>query len=214
MSEIALDSFVIYKDSKNQNRFDFFPQPKLVTRENDRTRIVLGDIPFPEGVPHPENALTLLYGFRDSLDELKKQYAYASANDMDLVKVSMKLDVGDIIPGTTSEENVDQTRFLRLKALTHDLQQIIVDGVNELLAKSDDKNVKFFERMTEAGQRPDLICQAIRNERIFRHVNSVVYQIPDGTPRGRQVATIFSTNVSEIAFRGEGAFDIELPRIQ
>jgi hypothetical protein len=207
---ISLESFVSYKP--NRTGFEFFPLPRNQVINNGRTSIVLGDVPLPDGIPAPQNALTVLYGFKDALDEIKSQYAFADEQGMDLVKVNLKLDVGQIIPGSTKLSDLTSTRFLNLQRADEELQRIVLDGVNDLLVKTT-KKPKLFEKILDCGARPDLICEFIRQEPIFRQINSVVYQIPNGTPRGRQVATVFSTNFSEITFRGEGAFDIELPRI-
>lgn len=211
---IALDSFVTYKADRSKDGFEFFPAPRAVSRKNGRTSIVLGDVPLPEGVVAPKNALTMLYGFKDSLEEMKRQYQRAAENDMDLVKVSMRLHVGEIIPGSTTMLNIGQTRFLNLRRADEELLKQVTGSVNNLLEtmKKSARPVNFVDSFKSIAHRPDIICDAIRATDLFRHINAVVYEVPDGT-RGRQVASIFSSNVVDLSFRGEGAFDIELPQL-
>jgi hypothetical protein len=213
MSKLALESFVTYKTASDGEGFDFYPEPREVVRQGKNAVVTLGDVPLPPGIPAAKNALTVLYGFRDALDELKSQYARARRYGMQVAKVSFHLDVDEIVMGTTNPDSIGSTRFLNLRRLSRDLQQVIIDNVNELAAKERNANPVLFERMTEAGQRPDLICQAIRAEAVFKHINSVVYMVPDGTPRGRQVATIFTTNVTDFEVRGDVPFQIKLPKL-
>jgi hypothetical protein len=209
MSELGLDSFLTFKPEKSGKGFVFYPQPSEVQTKDGRTVVVLGNIPLPPGIPAPENALTVLYGFRDPLDEIKKQYATARKEKMSLVKVSFSLEVGPIVMGTTKVEHIQETYFLNLHRLSMDLQTIIIDGVNELSAKENKRPI-FFDRVSDIGARPDLICKVIRNEPLFKHVKAVVYKVPDGAG-SRQVATIFTSDVSALVFRGEMPFEIALP---
>jgi hypothetical protein len=211
MSEISLDTFVTYKPSQAEVGFDFYPAPRAATREGERTKIVLGDIPLPEGVPYPTDSMTFFYGYKDTLEEFSRQHQRAEENRMSLVKVTAKLDVGQLIAGSINPDNVLKTRFLRLRMASAGLQQEILDEINRLSAERSGKGAKVFEKMLDACSRPDLLCDAVRSLPNLRHINSIAYHVPDGTPGGRQIATVFSTDVSEITFRGEGAFDIDLP---
>lgn len=216
MSELALQSLIGYKPSSTDDGYVFHPKPRAVKKRGDKLVVTIGDMPLPHGIPHPPTGLTVLYGFRDALEELQRQYAVIQSQKMNIVKIDFKLEVGRIVTGTTGRDDIKDTKFLNLKRLSIDLQQMILDGVNELVAKENKKAV-FFEKITEAGVRPDLICAVIHAEKIFRHVNSVVYVVPeplpDGKKRLRQVATIFSSDVSEMAVRGDHPFEVELPKL-
>ena len=220
--DIGLASFFTYRPTATG--FEVFPEPKKVSKGKvDRQVVALGNVPLPAGVPAPARALTLLYGFRDALDEMKDQYAIAKTKGHSLVKIEFKLQVGTndadtkIIMGTASLEDLPKSRFLNVLRLNQDLQQMLLDGVNELLQVEANKSKRaalFYDRIVEAGARPDLICDVIRKQPIFKHLNSVVYSVPDGTPRGRKVCSIFETDsVIEVTVRGDAPFDIELPKL-
>lgn len=220
--DIGLASFFTYRPTANG--FEIYPMPKKISKgKGGRQSVVLGDIPLPAGVPAPAHALTLLYGFRDALDEMKDQYAIANTKGHSLVKIEFKLKVGTqdadtkIIMGTASLEDLPKSKFLNVLRLNQDLQQLLLDGVNEMLQVEASKTKKaalFYERMVEAGARPDLICDVIRKQPIFKHINSVVYSVPDGTPRGRKVCSIFEIDsVIDVSVRGDAPFDIELPKL-
>jgi hypothetical protein len=122
--------------------------------------------------------------------------------------------VGEIIAGSTKMENIGQTRFLNLRRADSNILGAVLKQVDKLLEtmKEKDRPVPFADTLDKISHRPDIICDAIRTMDMFRHINAVVYEIPDGNTT-RQVASIFSTNVVDLAFRGEGAFDIELPTL-
>lgn len=211
MSKLALESFVAWKAAPNGD-LKFFPEPSAVSQQGKTTTITLGNVPLPSKIPAPERGLTVLYGFRDALDEMKAQFEHARRNGMNILKVSFHLDVDDIVMGTTNPESIASTKFLNLRRLSKDLQQVILDGVNELSAR-DGKKAVLYDRILQAGERPDLICKVIRSEKVFSHITSVVYMVPDGTPRGRQVATIFTTDVTDFATRGDAPFQVKLPKL-
>jgi hypothetical protein len=213
MSELALETFVAYKAASTESGFEFFPSPRQVKKKAGKTVVTLADIPLPGNAPAPQGALTVLYGFRDAIEQMQQHHKTARDRGMSLVKVSFKLDVADITMSTTSLDSLAATRFLNLRRLSIDLQQRVLDAVNEMSA-NEGKRAVFFEKMADAGARPDLVCKAVRAEKLFQHIVAVAYTVPDGTPKGRQVATIFTSKVGSITLRGmpdPEPFSIELP---
>lgn len=224
--DIGVALFLTFRP-QGTNEFDFFPEPTKVTKGKDnRLTVTLGNIPLPPGVPAPSNALTALYGFRDHLDEMKLQYEMARKRKASLVKVDFKLQVGTddpdtkIVLGTASLEDLPRSRFLNVLRLNQYLQEMLLSGVNKLLAEEAERSKKaavYYERIVHAGARPDLLCEVVRRQPEFRHINSVVYSVPDGTPRGRKVCTIFDTeNVIDYHVRGaeDAPFDLVLPKLK
>lgn len=220
--DIGLATFITFKPTGSN--VEVFPEPMETAKgDHNRLEVTLGNIPLPAGVPAPKNAMTLLYGFRDALDEMKSQYALARQKGHELVKVEFKLQVGTsepdskIIMGTAGLEDLPKSKFLNVLRLNEFLTELLLGDINAMLAAEANKSKKaaiFYERLVEAGARPDLLCEAIRKQEIFSHVNSIVYSVPDGTPRGRKVCTIFDTeNVIDVTIRGEAPFDIKLPSL-
>lgn len=213
---LTLESFVLYKVNNLSRSWDFFPTPRGVSQTKGRTVVVLGDIPFPAKVPHPTRALTALYGFRDSLEEFQRHLRFARENGMGNIKVSFRVPVRTIVMGTTDLAKLATTDFLNLRRLQVSLTEIIVDGVNELLSQEKNSHgPSSFSKISDACQRPDLVCDVIRSEKIFQHIKAVSYMIPDETnvARGRQVVTLFSDRVETPTFRGDMPFDIVLPKL-
>ena len=217
-AKLTLESFILYKWVPAKQNYEFFPTPRQAHKTEERMVVSIGDVPFPVNVPHPKNALTALYGFRDALEELQRHLKVARERDMGNIKVSFKVMVRAINMGTTDLSNLQDTDFLNLRRLQKSLADIIIDGVNDLMAKESNKTGRVAERATtilEACRRPDLVCDVIRSEKIFSHIKVVAYMIPDenNSNRGRQVATVFTDRTEELSFRGDMPFDIELPRI-
>jgi hypothetical protein len=217
-AHLTLETFVLYKPNTDGRSYEFFPVPAAVRQSGGRTIVTVGNIPFPAGVPHPANAITALYGFRDALEEIQRQLKFARESNMRNIKVTFKLQVRDIVMGTTDLEKLGSTDFLNLRRLQSDLANIIVDGVNERLAQEAPAGVRIetYNRITDACHRPDLLCDVIRSEKIFSHIKAVAYMIPDseGSKRGRQVCTVFTDAFEDVGYRGDMPFDIELPRFK
>lgn len=215
---LTLESFILYRANNVTQSYVIFPRPREMKEVDGRTTLVLDDIPFPEGIPHPKNALTALYGFRDALEELQRQLRFARENQMDSIKVTFKVPVRTIVMGTTDAKKLPETDFLNLRRLQSSLADIIIDGVNNLLGKESQETglpCVSYSKITEACRRPDLVCDVIRSEKIFSHIKAVAYMIPDETnaSRGRQVATVFTDKVEALSFRGDMPFGIEFPKL-
>lgn len=215
-AQLTLESFLLYKHNTTKHTYEIFPEPRAIKNQDGRTSVVLGNIPFPEGVPYPKNALTALYGFRDALEEFQLYLRFAREKDMKNIKVTFKVQVNEIVMGTTDIEKLQTTGFLNLRRLQSDLAKIIVDGVNERMSSEvqNGKVLQPFNKTTEACQRPDLLCDVIRSEKVFSHIKAVSYMIPDSTNsrRGRQVCTIFTDQFEDVGFRGDMPFDVEMPK--
>jgi hypothetical protein len=214
-AQLTLETFVLYKSNEDGTSFDLFPPPAALRPGTQRPIVTVGNIPFPTGVPHPENAITALYGFRDALEEIQRQLKFAREKNMRNIKVTFKVQVREIVMGTTDLQKIASTDFLNLRRLQSDLANIIVDGINERMAQEAPagQSIEPYHKITDACPRPDLLCDVIRSEKIFSHIKAVAYMIPDeeGSKRGRQVCTVFDDRFEEVSFRGDMPFDIELP---
>lgn len=212
MSEIALSNFLTHR-RKSNGGFDFYPQPTSVEPIAGRLRVLLGNVPLGEGVPHPRNALTFLYGFRDALEEMKAQYALADQREMSLIKVEFSLPVGDVVTGSVTPELAVGAQFLNVRRFNDELKTLIIGAVNKK-AMLEPNFKEMFGTLEEAGTRPDLLCNVLREQSIFSALKAVVYPVPNGTRSGRQVATLFTTHgIVNLKFRGDLPFNLELPLI-
>jgi hypothetical protein len=178
----------------------------------------MGDVPLPFSVPVSSQALTLLYGFKDVLEQMKEHYAEASKRGMTLVKVNIQLEIGELIMGTTTYESLARTRFLNLRRSHKDLQLEVIDMVNELQYRdaADKKNATptVFRKVGEIGARPDLVVAAVRAIKAFKDINSVCYTVPDSTAKGLQVISLMTDKIGPMTLRGmptPAPLRIELP---
>lgn len=220
ISSIGLAGFISFKHTGRS--IDFYPDPMAMSQPaGGRPLITLGNVPLPPGVPAPLNAITLLYGFRDALDEMKLQYKVAAENGYDVVKVEFNLQINTdspdtgIVIGTVHEDVLHRSRFLNVLRLDIDMQRSLLDQVNNLMkkeSKATGKAAEYFEKINAAGERPDLLCEAIRQNPLYKHLNAVVYSVPNGTQMGRKVCTVFDTTMAvKLVTRGDAPFDVQLP---
>lgn len=213
MSRIELVTFLTYPGNENKVRAkEVFPAPRSVIKHGSGEAVVLGDVPFPAGVPQPKQGMTVLYGYQDTAVELADQHAKAREKGDAFVKVVCKLEIGETINGVIGPEQVKDIQFLNLKRrASRSLQEIIVNGVNMIAAKAN-KDPVLFDKCSQVGSRPDLLCQFLRTDPMFQHIKGVTYDIPDGN-RTRQVATIFSNDVTDVVEYGECPFSLAFPAI-
>jgi len=209
MTQIALETFITFRELE-AGSFIFSPAPRAVNNENGAINVVLSDIPFPSGVPSPRNSLTVVYGYKDAVEEMQKQYALAKSTGMNLVAVSVGFDIGHQQVGVTSLSELPNILFLNVKRCSSEVQGILLDGVNELAA-NEGGEVSLFDKASQLGNRPDLLCDFVRTDSRFSHIAAVCYQFPSESPRGRQVVTILANNVVSVSTRGVCPFEVQLP---
>lgn len=210
MGKVALETYVTWSNARGVDSIN--PEPRGVRISGRRPVVKLGDIALPAGLPHPNRGITMLYGFRDSLEVLHARRSEAAENGLNMRTITVEVDVGEIIQGMINEENIGKTSFVSLKRMNTDLQDVLLDRVNKLARKERPKHVDYTT-VLEAGARPDLICDAMKTAP-FSHIEVVAYRVPVvGSRKGRQVATLLKTkNVVQVDVRGdETPFDVELP---
>lgn len=211
MSEIALSTFLTHKLNVGGG-YEFFPMPSSVEQIAGRLRVLIGSVPVPQYLPPVRNALTFLYGFRDAIEEMQRQYALADAGGMSLIKIEFSLPVGDIGIGSISDENAEGAQFVNIRRFNDVLKFRLLSGINERLDTEPGPWRAFS--LEDAGWRPDLLCDVLRSWPMFSNLKAVVYSVPDGSRRGRQVATLFTTHgISNLKFRGDLPFNLEVPLI-
>lgn len=216
MSELSLETFVAWRSKATGDGFVIWPTPRKTTvKESGRLLVTLGNLPMPAQVPSPTNGLTMLYGFRDAIEQLQDFQRGAIEKGMQFRRIAVKLQVKEIIMGTLSADDLKRTLFANLRRVSEDLQLEITREVNKL-ARRESKAHCEFGNIGEAGARPDLLCRAVKKGPLAK-LQAVVFVLPAnliGTRRGRQVAAIFTNRVKSLEVLGDPLpFDVELPAL-
>lgn len=214
MGKISVDFYVAYKRNPGGS-YAIHPTPRAVGLKGDRSVVMLGDVALPEGIPLPKNAITALYGNADSREELSDQMVRAEEQGMSFSKITATMEVGELLPTTIDLPALEIVEFANVKRVHRTVRQVLLDGVNELLVKEAGKRKAptVFTTAEDLGRRPDLLCQVVRTEPMFKNLKAIAYMVPNGTPRGRQVCTLFVDSFADKSVFGETPFDVDLPKL-
>lgn len=192
MPKIGLSSFVQFGVSA---RGVITPELGIKSIEDtdnpEGALVVLDNIPLPSDIIPPQNGITLLYGFRDALEEMSKYRQEADRTGSLFYTVSFEVEVGCILPGAITRENIRETRFVNLRRISSDLESDILHFVNGLLEK-EGSELKI-ESIDDIGARSDLLGELV-NQPGFDHLTAIVWAIHGKGKKHRQVATLFKTS--------------------
>lgn len=170
-------------------------------------QVTLGNVNLPSGMVPPSPGLTLLYGFRDTLGEIKRQYSLAEAEGKRLFSFRLDVDVGDIPSSRITLADLEHIRFLHLGRLTAEVENLILKkwmryipedwrerAAEQAAARSSDEELEralpYRYNQFLIG-RPDLMSR-LHEEPEFRHLDAIVYRLA-GDEMSRFVCTLFRT---------------------
>jgi hypothetical protein len=202
--------------------------------EQAPTKLRLKDVPLPSGMKGPKAALTTLYGFKDTLEEMSR-IKNTSLKPVTTVEIECEfdrlpegrvwLDGANAPPPrdpakqrSTRITELRGTRFLYMDRLAKDLVDVARVEMDRIYRKAKVQDDNPFTTAGFITTRPDLLGQLMRTD-MFRHVQVIVYRIEDPSlatreNRGsRQVATLFSAAcVASITVRGFPNTKVILPK--
>ncbi|PKU21956.1 hypothetical protein CWS72_23930 [Telmatospirillum siberiense] len=156
-------------------------------------------------MPSAANGLTMLFGFRDAVSELQRQWKTAREKDIRLVSVNIQVDVGEMHRLRLGPADTPRFKFLYLDRLG---QQTFAEMNRSLQRISTEADGEWDSPFVPAGfvtKRPDMVGRMIDDLRttIFSSLELVVYRIDDPATGPRQVATLFSTkSVTAVEVQG------------
>lgn len=215
MSELSLETFVAWKQRASDGGIVIWPAPrKMSPQRSGRLLVTLGNLPMPGKLPSPTNAVTMLYGFRDAIEQLQAHQRTAIEQGMQFRRIAVKLEVKEILMGTLAAKDLKRTRFANLRRVSEQLQMDVIHEVNKL-ARRENKRHREFDTMDEAGARPDLLCRAVRKGPLANFLAIVFIMPTANSRRGQQMAAVFTDKVKSIEVLGDPLpFDIALPTLK
>lgn len=159
-------------------------------------QIKLFNIPIAVPKRHPERGITLLYGFREALDELSRRQNAAASKGLDTYFLEAIVDVGLNIPGLVSPEKLPKTKMINLNRITVALEDIIIDYWRKYLADEGLSPQEIDQLDWGTGQKyisayPHLLDRLIQ-EPEFKHLNVIVYPVRTQDGHIVKAATIFN----------------------
>ncbi len=213
MSKIKLATYAAYRKATStakQKKAGDTPEPEILfgaagfTRDKVSGNWVFTCAPLPLGPGQrpPEQGLTMLYGFRDTIDELKRRRDQARTAGAEFRSMEVEIEVGEIEVGLVDRKRVKDLKFVNLRRMTAALQSEILkkfsDYVTEekkaagrasRLVKDMDEDMS---RVQQIAQRPDLFGRLLTEDRDLKGLEVLVIPIEDPEVRGgmRQIAYV------------------------
>lgn len=224
--------------------FNPLPRLESNVAGSNMTTVVPNDIPFPIGIPAPEGLTLLYgYSDHLEEMERQYAEARSLGMELTKIEIQLDIFNEDTQADRFGEERMERykgsyeevnrsriglgvshlcdihlNRCLNVTRLDKDLRDSFILQPMHLLEMKEvqgtDRVAKGFEDIYDAGRRPDLMIQVIKQNPEFKHINSVIYTIPNGRRRGRKVCTLLSTQeIAEFRLRGEPDFLIKMPNL-
>lgn len=143
----------------------------------DKIRVGIDSVRLPTRKKQPANGLMMLYGFRDSLQEMTRQRFLLTRHDpaIDFHPVSIDFDVGEIYPGIVPMQLVAEQRFLNIKRASAEVQKEIRARF-ETFIEEEGGSVEDIKRIQQIAGRPDLFGRLIEAEP-FNNVEILVFPV-------------------------------------
>ena len=177
MSLIRLDTYIVVKEDNSiihGRPLADSPQSELPA---DKIRVGIDSVKLPARKKAPANGLMMLYGFRDSLQEMTRQRLLLTKNNpaVHFHPVSIDFDVGDIYPGIVPMQLVAKQRFLNIKRSSAEVQKEIRSRF-ETFIEEEGGSVQDIKRIQQIAGRPDLFGRLIESEP-FSNVEILVFPV-------------------------------------
>ena len=167
----------------------------LCSYDHPPETVTLADVGLPPGMPAPAKGLTLLFGFKDAIDEMSRRWKEARERDLHLVTVIVKVEVGELHRLRLNPADTPSYKSLYLDRLG---QQTYAEMARELDKLRPDEAGDWENPFVPAGyatSRPDLMGRMIDGlkDSLFPALEVVIYRVDDPETGPRRVATLLSS---------------------
>lgn len=230
-SSIRVIAFSIFKKRKTPDA-DGSPvdilygaaSAKLVTEKTvELVELVADSVPFhaesfKKKAPNPGFGILMLYGIRDSLEEMHYWRNKARELRAEFVSAEFEFEVGDIESGLTDRALLKTTKgrnkFLNVRRMRSALQTEILDSFTAY-ANADGTGIDDgLDRVSQIATRPDLFDRLLVDDRQLSTLRMLVIPVsdnPDLPGRMRQLAYVKPGVKPVSALQGSGEARIVLP---
>lgn len=170
--------------------------------DNGAVQLLADSVPFHsdafrERAPKPGFGMLMLYGIRDTLEEMHFWRTKAREMQAEFAYAEIEFSVGKIEVGLTDRPKLKAAAgigsFLNLRRMTSSLQSQVLHKFSEY-AVSEGVNInESMSRVSQIATRPDLFDQLLEDDRDLSKLGVLVVPIADdpATPgRMRQVAYV------------------------
>ena len=195
MSTVKLTLFASYTKNKSGPEGKvgiLFGASESHLMENGHFGLLFSGVPIAKELPppaSPSEGLLMLYGLRDSTEELQRRRTQARNEGANFQFAELEVEVGEIAVGIIDAELIKKCRFANVKRMSAALQQEIVDTFAEYIEQEGGKPEVEMNRIKSMALRPDLFGRLISEHKLFKKIEVLIIPIEE---RGviRQVAYV------------------------
>lgn len=197
-SSIKLTAFSVIK--KPVSKKVSAPEPlmgagQVIERAPGQFDIEIGSVPLMtwQKAPDPSDCLIMLYGYRDTIDEIQLRRAECRAIEGEFRFAEIEYDVGYIEPQLVDRAKLKELRFANVMRMTVELQEDILALFASEVAKEGLTESTPMKRIKQIGQRPDLFYKLIASDKDFANIEILVVPVLGSAKASdvvRQVAVV------------------------
>lgn len=208
-SNVELMTFAIYKFEGKGDKATvkpLFGAENARFTEDGKVELLAGHVPFnspafKKHAPQPGHGLLMLYGIRDSLEEMQKWRAKARELNAHFAYATVKFEVGYIEVGLTNREKLRHydtldeevrrwpSRFLNVRRMTADLQLEVLKHF-QLFADREKKKVPM-DKVADLATRPDYFDHLFQEDKDFhKHLDILVIPVADNPDAPSRIRTL------------------------
>lgn len=193
MSTVKLTTFSIFKRHGIPGAEGSYIEPLFgstaarFTKDN-KIELLMDSVPFhsesfKSKAPKVGFGCLMLYGIRDSLEEIKFWSAKARQMDAEFASAEFEFAVGNIEVGLTDRKKLKESRgdklFLNLRRMTSSLQlEILLKFTDYALAEGGGINEKM-NRVSQIATRPDFFDKLLKDDKDLAKLDILVVPVAD-----------------------------------
>lgn len=170
--------------------------------ENNRVELLADSVPFHADsfrnkAPKPGFGLLMLYGIRDTLEEMHFWRTKAREMGAEFTSAEIEFAVGDIEVGLTDRAKLKAAsgkgKFLNLRRMTSALQSQVLHRFSEYAASEGANINEEMTRVSQIATRPDLFDKLLEDDSDLAKLDILVVPVADDPAapgRMRQMAYV------------------------
>lgn len=177
--------------------------------------IPLPSVAVPKGLKFSSDpsVLTMLYGTRDTIEELSRVHQVADLEGERVHRCNVKVDIGYWQAGPIGMIELAKTQFLNLQRVKLDVAEAMLDAVKTNLKRGE---ARYRELMKKDGidviRANPFLLDRMRADDRFSHVSVIAYDAR-GDDRAVRLAHLYSNaEITELDVRSTRPIEFVLPK--
>lgn len=199
MSTIKLTAIASYSIDEASNKVEVDYGATNAKLVDGRVVFEVSNAPLEGGLIHPAGGILLLYGLRDSIEEVQKRRIDSRAKNRKFHFAEIEVDVGELPTQIIKPSDVRDYKFLNVRRLNAELQNQILNQFGAYMTSdglAESEVIERMSRMSQIAMRPDYFGRLVQRTQTFMHADVIVIPVSDrpGSPNSiRQMGFLKDT---------------------